>query len=148
MTRKHLYFHSSNLEYTRELREDPHFEHSWELDPISRNKSFPYEYGRIKTNQNYIHIMIGRIPQKSCPWCGTEPFVNKIMDSDGFSCSQYCMQCPKCGSRGPIMYLSRAIEQDKSAQQEFLDFMKTRYTQRLPWDHDFKNPHDELGSEK
>ena len=142
--RKHLYFYSSNLQLTRELRQDDQFEgvqqyssHEIELTPQN-------EYGRIKTNQNYYHFIFGRLSQKNCPWCDALPELLKVHESVFLERCEYCIQCMQCGSRGPILNINSSQEKDKNFMDFFKDIMWSRYNDRLAWDKDFVNPYENL----
>ena len=140
--RKHIYVHSSNLEYRRELRHADEFEGvpeyaAWEMPFTSQN-----EYGRIKTDAFYIHLLMGQMQQEGCPWCGSPPTFTKLSSSDGIRLSTYCMQCNHCGARGTVLNVNPHMEQKKETMDEVESILKHRFTQRIPWDKDFVNHYE------
>ncbi len=136
--KEHLYFQSSNLEYSRFLQDDVNFEPIHEYDLIDFQKITPYEWGRIKTGNNYIHLILGTILNNNCPWCKEEPYLKKVLDGDLFNFSQFCLVCPNCGSRGPVLNVRSDIEPKTIAFNQWFDLLNARYARRLSWDHGFK----------
>lgn len=139
--RKHIYLHTSNLEMVRDLREDNAFDPLYEYPPNEISRSFPNEYGRIKTLGNYYHIMLGQIQQDGCPWCSGPPEVIKLWGSTNTRYAAYCIQCMQCGSRGPVLNISSSAEENKEVYEEHINFMWQRYKRRRAWDDDFVNPY-------
>jgi len=140
--RKHLYFYVSNLEQTKEIRNDDRFEpvpeyDSYELPLTSRN-----EYGRIKTNQNYYHILVGKLEQEGCPWCGHFAQIVKVDEDVFMQRAIYCIQCTKCGARGPMLNIDVNVENNETVMSHFNDLLWTRYKHRRPWDDGFKNHYE------
>lgn len=135
--RKHIYLHTSNLEYIRDLRDDNLFQCPSEYDLKSVLKSHRNEYGRIKTNQNYYHILVGTIKQEGCPWCGYSVSLIKLKElTDGMIMlhSRYCMQCNNCGARGPILNVNQVMEGDKILMETIESAERDRFELRRPWD--------------
>lgn len=137
--KKHIYLHTSGLEQTKTLRDDPNFERPYEYTQIIKQRTFPNEYGRIKTRQNYYHILIGSMKQTGCPWCGNEPELIKTKKDQNFT--TYCFTCPICLSKGPTLNIRNNLETEES-MEHFKEVMKHRYTHRRPWDADFVNPYE------
>lgn len=137
--KKHIYLHTSNLEHIRRLKEDLAFEPTHEYNPSEFEHSHQNEYGRIKTDQNYYHILIGHVKQKGCPWCGAPPILKKISDGSITRHAEYVMQCINCGARGPVLNVNQFMEQNKDAMSEVQSLMEHRFSHRLPWDEGLKN---------
>src|ERR1700721_4031687 len=111
---KHFYFYSSNLDYIKLIDEDFRLERVPEYDPFEMKDVVPNEWGRIKTENSYFHLILGRIPQKGCPWCASEMVLKKIENGINFGHYSYCMGCPNCGARGPVVKVNDQVESVKS----------------------------------
>lgn len=140
--KKHLYYYSSNLDNLKDLREDDQFEsvpeyNQLEISLVSRN-----EYGRIKTEQNYYHFLVGRLSQTNCPWCGALPELMKIHEHSFLMRSVYCIQCTQCGARGPTLNIVMNHEHDENMMDHYKKFMWDRYNHRRAWDDGFNNPYE------
>lgn len=140
--RKHLYFYSSNLEQTKELRNDVKFQHVHEYDAHEYPLTSRNEYGRIKTDQNYYHILFGRLEQEGCPWCGSPAKVVKLSTDKALLYTAYCIQCMGCGARGPSLNVSQTTEQNKELFDECINLLWHRYNHRRAWDEGFVNPYE------
>lgn len=140
--KKHLYLHTSNLEYCNQLREDSLFECVFEYPKIEIEKSHRNEYGRIKTRDNYYHIILGSMPQKNCPWCNSVCEIRKIYQSELSQQSQYCMQCTNCSAHGPILNICFSSEESKESMEYFKEFITHRFQHRTQWDSNFVNPYE------
>lgn len=79
--RKHIYVHTSDLDVLRDINEDSAFERVCNYDRIEYSKIHTNGFGRIKTDNNYYHILVGQIKQKNCPWCGSECQMKKKTQS-------------------------------------------------------------------
>ena len=145
--KKHIYLHTSNLNYKRDIKDDRNFEPCIHYSVKDYQKISKYEFGRINTNENYIHIIMGNIPQENCPWCGSIPKLIKLPDEeirDILLPSKYCIQCYTCGSRGPVLNVNCTSEQNSPYMEEMENLIKRRYERRNQWDHDFINPYDSI----
>lgn len=140
---KHIYLHTSNVEYWRDFNNDPSIEKCFEYDPFGIEKSHQYEYGRIKTKQNYYHFLVGKIKQKDCPWCGSFCTVKRINELEVRGFSRYCMECENCGARGPILNVNLHAEQDEKHMGWFTDLIRDRFETRRHWDSDFVNHYEQ-----
>ncbi len=136
--RKHLYFYSSNLEYIKEFRDDDSFESVCQYPLEELKKCHKNEFGRIKTNQNYYHLLIGTIRNEGCPWCAAALEIDKI-NVTTFS-DKYFLKCINCGARGPTAFINDLIFKDE--EKWVLDRLKSIFEYRLPWDHNFVNPYE------
>lgn len=117
---KHLYFHSSNLKYLKNIRDDERFEgvheySSHEIELASRN-----EYGRIRTQKNEYHFLFGEIRQENCPWCNGDVELVEVNRNELTMRSCHCVEYCKCGSRGPLF--NRYIPLKKSTMK-FLNLL-------------------------
>ena len=140
--RKHLYFHSSNLECTRQLKDDSLFQPAYMYSDVNL---FQNEYGRIRTPDTYFHLLLGNVPQKGCPWCKGKTKIVKINKPDPYDLlaySEYCTQCFGCGARGPVIKVNPQIEDDQRAMKELFDLMNKRFAHRRAWDENFVNPYE------
>jgi hypothetical protein len=148
--RKHLYFNSSNLKYCQELSEDDEFENVSEYPPLELAKVHQNEWGRIKTKSNYIHLLLGNINKKGCPWCGEIPdLITSVEDNPSMSQQKikYYMQCTKCGSRGPVIF-SNLITPEYAKQIEYVkEYLEHIYGTRKNWDDGLKLAELECESE-
>lgn len=136
MMRKHLYFNSSNFDYIEDISADENFEPVYNYINTRKNVS-PYEWGRIKTPSLYIHLIMGHIIDKNCPWCGCGVSLtplNKDNPSDPFHKLVFCMECPRCGARGPTANIDAQCMIDKNMQDEVRKRIEHMYTQRKAWD--------------
>lgn len=138
--REHFYLNSSNLEYIRKLKEDHQSEYVYEYDPISLSKAHQNEWGRIKTDYAYYHILLGHITPEGCPWCGAESTLTKIKMASTFSPAQYCLVCIQCGSRGPILNVFADIENNPIQMENIKSFMNQKYKARRAWDEGLNEP--------
>jgi hypothetical protein len=138
---EHLYFHSSNFDCTRFMREDPDFEGCYMYDPFSVEKMLPTEYGRIVTRKNTYHLLLGTMEQKGCPWCGSEGVIQSRNDFAMIGYALYWVQCHKCGARGPAMSVIDEVRFDEKAMEEFHKLLIHRFHYRRTWDSDFVNPY-------
>ena len=93
--KKHIYLHTSNLDYTKELRNDDSFECTHEYPTWEFSKTHRNEYGRILTDDNSYHILIGTISQENCPWCNGKANIRNILSTNPM-CSRYCIECENC----------------------------------------------------
>jgi hypothetical protein len=130
--RKHIYLHTSNLDYINELNEDESFERIFEYPPYEMHKGHEYEWGRIKTHKNYYHILIGNMPQEGCPWCGSPGKVVKLNSDSDYS--SYCIKCLKCRSQGPVIIIDNMVLKDEMAFAEYESLLYLQYKIRKSWD--------------
>lgn len=141
---KHIYLHTSNLENARALREDSNFEPTPHYDPIGMANLHRNEFGRIRTKQNYFHILLGKLYEENCPWCGCVPEIKKLgqpgLGEMPIRMDQYCLQCRQCGSRGPILNINASIPEEHI--EEYYSMIRMRYVHRRSWDEGFVNPYD------
>lgn len=142
--RKHIYLHTSNLDITKHLRDDHKFEIVPEYGIYEMQLSLRNEYGRIKTDQNYYHILLGAIQQEGCPWCASPSEIKKVRDSTEFSHAVYCMQCVGCGARGPLLNVSKSIEENEEAITHITQLLNDYFKTRRAWDADFVNPYETI----
>lgn len=135
----HIYLHTSNFENIPHLKNDSCFQPAYEYRPTEMFGLPRNEYGRIETKANYYHILIGQMPQFFCPWCGTEPEIIQTFKPDPEGTipppAQYQLICTKCGSRGPILNVNQFYSAESDEMAHYMDFMRQRYANRLPWDH-------------
>lgn len=145
--KKHFYLHTSNLENAREFTEDSSFQPTYCYPYFETYVSFRNEYGRIKTDQNYYHIMLGTIRDDNCPWCGSVPNVVELSVGVDVPFNtqkiKFCMECFNCGSRGPVNTISFNDITDFQVKEHVKALIKQRYSERKQWDHDLKNPYEE-----
>jgi len=144
--KKHIYLYFSNMEQTRSLREDLRFEPVHEYLYDEAPLAFQNEYGRIKTAQNFYHILIGRLSQEGCPWCGSPSDVVKLGNSMALVYTAYCIQCIQCGARGPSLNVSQTMHENPEMFHECMDLLWKRYKHRRPWDEGFENPYESTNS--
>lgn len=135
--RKHVYLHTSNFEYIKHLRNESSFENVHQYNRITE---FPYisenEFGRIKTSQNYFHILIGHIRHEGCAWCD---FPLKVISNhakafpfDENKFEFYCL-CEQCGAKGPITYL-HINDTSEEVKHEMDALILQKYQRRLSWE--------------
>lgn len=136
MVRNHLYFHSSNFDYIEFINGDPKFEPVYQYPRSEFEDTHVNEWGRIKTESNYYHFIIGNIPQKGCPWCGIEMVLKKLPDVNGMDYSSCCMRCPNCGAMGPVIQINSQVQIDEKYFEAVKDIIARRNAVRLPWDHE------------
>ena len=139
--RKNLYFYSSNLDYLENLQRDSLFEPPHSYPYYALEKCHRHEYGRIKTDNNYFHLIMGNPLQEKCPWCNTLPVlkrINSYRSEPLTGYDSYCFECPKCGSRGPLIHITEMNIDDQTF--EYIEAkIKAIYQQRIPWDQDLKH---------
>lgn len=140
--RKHLYFYASNLEQVKALREDDQFESVHEYSSYEFQFALRNEYGRIKTNQNYYHLLVGGMQQEHCPWCGHFAQIIKVHEHVFMQRAIYCIQCTQCGARGPTLNIDTNVENDETVMSHFNDLLWSRYKHRRAWDDGFKNQYE------
>jgi len=134
MDRKHLYFHSSNLKSISDINKDENFEPAFHYKDV---KTHPNEFGRIKTRQNYYHLLIGNLRQKGCAWCKSELKIIKTnYPPTMVGGIAIVLQCIKCGSRGPIWEMNESLEGHEESMEIIKDRMEEMYMQRKPWHDD------------
>lgn len=144
MTRNNLYLNSSNLNYLKNLVEDSSFENVSEYSKEEIKKTSSHEMGRIKTKENYFHIILGNPGKNGCPWCGSEPVFKKLPSKP--SCpmgpqefNRYCFSCENCGANGPIMNFYEMMENDEEFMKNIKDRMTHRFNHTRNWDCDLEN---------
>ena len=146
--KKHLYFHSSNLEQIRVLKEDPGFESVCEYSEYEYSLISKYEYGRIKTSQNYYHFIFGNPPQKKCPWC---PCVNTVFIIDKSESrsepDKLHVECANCSARGPVFNINSQMLEDENLFEYCKAALLERWSTRAPWDKDFINRYEEKSNQ-
>lgn len=144
---KHVYLHTSDHNSREIFKNEEKFAPPFEYPPLDYSKSLRNEYGRIESRGNYYHILLGKIPQERCPWCGIEPILRIITNQNNIPDPQipikmfYC--CPQCGSQGPVLHVNTAVQEDKKMMEHFKDFVRQRYADRRMWDADLINPYEE-----
>jgi hypothetical protein len=134
MDRTHIYVQSTNFEYIKHIRDDIWFSSCFEYPFLEKNSTHRNEYGRIKTPSNFIHFIMGQLPDRNCPWCSNPAALIKVKESTNIIPAQYCIQCLGCGSRGPILHVSQAMETNPDAFEHVKDMMYQRYSYRNAWD--------------
>ena len=140
---KHIYFHIGKLEYIKYLNGDPSFEISPEYECLEMGKRHRNEYGRLKSNGNFYHILVGQMQQEGCPWCGSPAKIIKLeCTSRAIGFSAYCIQCVGCSSRGPVLNLRDEDCLSEKFYEEGMDILLHRYKTRRTWDVDFVNPYE------
>lgn len=140
--RNHIYLNCA-LTSLRKLRDDINFEAAFEYEPIeAKPKLFQHEYGRIKTAQNYYHVLAGNPPQENCPWCNGPGEMIQLKTSDLTSHSVYCIQCMQCGARGPSLNVSKDMEINKTCFNECIALLWQRWKNRRTWHDGFVNPYE------
>ena len=140
--KKHFFLHTSDLENIKYIKEDIKFKLTfqypeWELAKTHRN-----EYGRIETQQNYYHFLIGQMKQENCPWCGCGCNIEKVSESSIVSHARYCMICLYCGARGPVLNIAPTVENDPVAVEQYKMLIKQRFETRRPWDANLENVYE------
>lgn len=148
--KKHIYLYFSNLEQLRDLREDEKFEPLHEYTVYEYPLALRNEYGRITTYQNYYHILVGRLEQEGCPWCGSpadvvklgNSRVVKLGNSRALGYTAYCIQCMQCGARGPALNVSETTHENTEMFHECMSLLWQRYKHRRAWDEGFENPYE------
>ena len=119
--------------------DDPAFEPVSEYCAWEFKNSLPNEIGRIKTKENYYHIILGGVAQKGCPFCGGEPKLLRL-PSDRNLFDKYCIQCTYCESRGRSAYIHEyANEKEWKHMRDLLLF---HFKNPFPWDKDLVNPYE------
>jgi hypothetical protein len=145
--KKHLYFHSSNFNYASDIHEDLSFCSAYKYPCSDFKKTFPNEYGRIETNENYFHFIIGSIPHKGCPWCAGETIIARSNENHTIEISlkniTYWVQCVKCGATGPKLHVSPHVEDNQEYKEDIIYCMTERFHRTNMWDHDFSNPYED-----
>lgn len=150
--RKHIYLHTSNLENAQEFSDDLCFEPAYMYCHQIKNIS-PYEWGRIKTEAYYYHIMIGNIRNDNCPWCGSTPNLVELSEKAPFPMPDrvtFFYECLNCGSRGPVnkIHFNEIMDicLERQVKDEVKAKIKARYSERKQWDHDLVNPYEKKES--
>lgn len=139
--KKHIYLHSSNLENMRALRDDADFQPLYGYPHDEAHRSSRHEYGRIKTRDNFYHILLGNMEQKGCPWCKGDVEVRNSITSVEFGWCAYWIQCDACGARGPKLNIVESITNDPKDMEEIMNLLWHRFNHRRQWDEDFHNPY-------
>lgn len=133
---KHLYLNSSNLDYTKIFHDMKGFRPLYDYIYTIRN-AHSNEWGKFVIDDIHIHILLGNIKQKSCPWCGTKPVLKKLSKDDS-SVSSYCMHCPQCLCNGPVLKINTQIEKDLDYMQYFKQLIEDKFYKVKSWDADIK----------
>lgn len=140
--KKHFYFYSSKLENIKEIQTDKNFQSIYQYSLEDQYKAFQNEFGRIKTPDNYFHLLIGRGQPTGCAWCGSDIELKKISDDDSSKMSIYCVQCIKCYSRGQSLNVKPEMECDKESMRMVKNLLIQNYNERRPCDSGLINPYD------
>lgn len=148
MTIKHLYFHSSKLDYIECFARDSRFEYVGDYPPIDANLALQSEWGRIKTNSFHYHFILGNLQfqDKGCPWCGDKCnlVINPINEVSHTTC---WMECPTCLSRGPLLRTMPIEGRDTREFGVVSDIIRSIFNLRIQWDHDLINPYEKEKNE-
>jgi hypothetical protein len=140
-----MYFHSSNLDYMRNLCNEKSFDPVYQYPSQQAKLAHPNEYGRIRTYNIDYHFLLGNLRNSDCPWCGCSDVhvkkeENKTYEpTNPFDKDKYWMQCCRCGSRGPVVFVDPMISIDDPIKDYILSLIKERYSQRLGWDSKLEN---------
>ena len=141
---KHFYFHSSNLDYINEVQQDELFEHISLYNDIDFHNIHQNEFGRIKTKDNYIHLLFGNISNDNCPWCGSEAILEIEDDPRNVLCNSgtikktYYLQCRNCFSTGPHKTFAINGINNLEVEDHIIELVKSNYSYRKSWDYDLK----------
>ncbi len=144
MTRKHVYFHSSNLDYIKDIRDEDIFEPVYLYPKNELRKCHPNEFGRIKTDSLYIHLIMGSIRQDDCPWCGCNDLTVRIIEDKSydtmnpFAKDLYFIECTHCRSTGPRYYMDPMVSLNTKHKEELIQLIKMRYSNRCPWEQNIE----------
>ena len=134
--KEHIYLNTSNMASYEIIRNDSRFEPVNEY-PIYESLNLHHnEVGRLKSMDNYYHIMLGSIPQNLCPWCGGPPLFTKVSENKNFS--TYAMVCYQCGSRGAEINVHSSAMMDEKQMAEIRNISEAKYRHRLPWDYNLQ----------
>lgn len=144
--RKHIYVHTSDLECIRQLRDSDEFEHTWRYPEYELTNTQKNEYGRIKTDNFFIHLLLGQILQPNCPWCDTPPVLTKVIGYEIIRRTVYCLGCPKCGARGPTLNIDYCLEESKEMMNEVESLLKAKFIRRIPWDENLQKEYTNVDS--
>lgn len=140
--REHIYLNCA-MDVLKRIKNDPNFEAAFEYEPYeARPRLMQNEYGRIKSAYNYYHILSGGIRQEGCPWCNSPAEVVKLRDSGLSSHAVYCIQCLKCGARGPALNVSKDMEGKEDMFNECMALLWQRWKSRRAWHCGFVNPYE------
>lgn len=146
---KHFYLHTSNHDLLTDLRLNKYFQSVYDYSSTTEiQKSHQNEIGKIKIDLSHYHIILGALNSNGCPWCAHAVELKQIYRPNSFNrdiagYDKYCMECPNCHSRGPIMNVCQQVIHHQDDMNEIKDMISQRYKFRRQWDADFKNPYDE-----
>lgn len=143
--RKHLYFHTSNLENIRELRDDVRIEGVHSYPEWEAKLAHPNEYGRITSAFNFYHFLVGHIRKTTpkCAWCDDVLHL-KVKEYEKLNIVDLGLQCYTCGSTGPAYRTTKSDFEREIIKEHIKEFMNFKYQDRKQWDHDLKNPYDHI----
>ena len=140
---KTFYINTTDYEIKRCLKENKYFETSYLYDTENHSQSHQNEYGELRLDNLRLKILLGNIKRKNCHWCGGE-LVQKSYkpkwEDDPFNIAMYCkfyLKCSNCSSRGPVLNVNERVVDDM--HEWVSEYLKQRYSEILPWDHELKN---------
>jgi hypothetical protein len=127
-----------SVEDTKHLREDLDFTPLHDYPSTLHDKRHPLEYGMIKTRLHDYHILVGHIPLKGCPWCGSDCVIKTEDINDIFELAPlnrvHCFKvCKKCGAEGPKIKINFDMLKDKTAMGEVEYLLERNFQTRIAW---------------
>jgi len=133
---KKIYIHTSYLDNKDYFESNESFECVSQYDYYNTMRANRNELGRIKVGSYFLHILIGKLLNKNCPWCNSVPVFKKKQFNKVIYISifQFYMECPNCGSTGPKKTLTIHRPDDKLLNDEIENMIKQLYGDRIPWE--------------
>ena len=132
--KKHFYLHCDNQDIISSLKLLDNFEKTVQYSTFEMNKTYRNEYGRIKTQDAYLHILVGTIHDLGCPWCDGELEVIEISKDKvlNFYYVTFTVKCKMCNSQGPKdrLQLNEKMEADENMMNEIHSFILNKYNKR------------------
>jgi hypothetical protein len=143
---KHYYVHMTQRPEHELIHDDENFITRNKLPRSEAEKCHQNEFGVIKTETSSFHLLIGKVLQKGCPWCGCEALKMRTWQGPEtlilHNPTYCCLECCACHSRGPV---HASYNHATLCDEDALDFqnrIKIEYTRRHPWDANLENPYN------
>lgn len=135
--KKDLYVSFTDYDYLRDFRKHEDFVSPAEYEPFEFEKTSSWEFGKLKLDNMYLHLIADASLSSNCPWCGCEVqefFVEKPeyeVKMGLMPLAKAYAKCMDCLARGPTLNIRLLDTEDKEMVEVYKDFVLQRWRQRV-----------------
>ncbi len=135
--RKDLYVSFTDYDYLREFIENNDFVSVAEYDTFELEKTSPCEYGKLRLDNMYLHLIADSGICPNCPWCdcGVQEVVLEMPEYEVemvlITFAKVYARCMNCLARGPVLNIRLLDTEDKIVMDEYKEFVRHRWGQRI-----------------